>query len=190
MIVPMFPLPGVYLFPNAIMPLRIFEPRYQAMIEDLLDTAGRFVLASIQAGHESEIVGSPPVDRVVGLGEITRHEKLPNGDFLIVLQGLGRYAIEEVECDTPYRRVKIEALVEVPVPRDEEQELRDQLIDAIRARAQDDIELPEEMGVQILTDLLLMQLKVPPARMAELFGEPACSLRARGTLREHARLRT
>ncbi|MEE9394116.1 MAG: LON peptidase substrate-binding domain-containing protein, partial [Planctomycetota bacterium] len=93
----MFPLPGVYLFPNAIMPLRIFEPRYQAMIEDLLDTAGRFVLASIQAGHESEIVGSPPVDRVVGLGEITRHEKLPNGDFLIVLQGLGRYAIEEVE---------------------------------------------------------------------------------------------
>ena len=188
MIVPMFPLPGVYLFPNAIMPLRVFEPRYKAMVEDLLDTAGRLVVASIKQGHESEAPGKPPVDEIAGLGEITRHERLPNGEYIIVLQGLGRHTIEEVPSDTPYRRVKIEPLAEITVPEDEQDALRDELIEAVRARSQEDLDLPAGMGIQILTDLLLMQMQVPPARMTDLFGEPIQSLRARGALREHERL--
>jgi hypothetical protein len=40
-IVPLFPLPGLFLFPGTALPLHIFEPRYRQMVEDLLDTSGR-----------------------------------------------------------------------------------------------------------------------------------------------------
>ena len=34
---PLFPLPSVALFPGALLPLHIFEPRYRAMVRDALD---------------------------------------------------------------------------------------------------------------------------------------------------------
>ena len=34
----LFPLPGVVLFPHAVLPLHIFEPRYRQMTEDALAT--------------------------------------------------------------------------------------------------------------------------------------------------------
>ena len=43
--IPLFPLPDFFLFPGAVAPLHIFEPRYRQMISDLLDSSGRFVLA-------------------------------------------------------------------------------------------------------------------------------------------------
>ena len=36
-VVPMFPLPGLFLFPRQLLPLHIHEPRYRRMIEDGLD---------------------------------------------------------------------------------------------------------------------------------------------------------
>ena len=38
---PVFPLPGVFLFPGCVMPLHVFEPRYRQMVSDLLDRHGR-----------------------------------------------------------------------------------------------------------------------------------------------------
>ena len=45
----MFPLEGV-LFPYGVMPLRIFEPRYRAMIELCLRGDGRFGVVLIERG--------------------------------------------------------------------------------------------------------------------------------------------
>ena len=33
----MFPLPGIVLFPGALMPLHIFEPRYRKMLADCIE---------------------------------------------------------------------------------------------------------------------------------------------------------
>ena len=38
--VPVFPLSGALLLPRADLPLNIFEPRYLAMIDHALSTAG------------------------------------------------------------------------------------------------------------------------------------------------------
>ncbi len=35
--IPIFPLSNAIFFPNTVMPLNIFEPRYKQMIEDALD---------------------------------------------------------------------------------------------------------------------------------------------------------
>ena len=37
--VPVMVLPGVTLFPNALLPLYIFEPRYREMLEEALGSA-------------------------------------------------------------------------------------------------------------------------------------------------------
>ena len=36
-LLPLFPLPSVVLFPGALLPLQIFEPRYRAMTADALE---------------------------------------------------------------------------------------------------------------------------------------------------------
>src|SRR5262249_45835981 len=38
-IIPVFPLPNVVLFPEVILPLHIFEPRYRQMVRDAKDNA-------------------------------------------------------------------------------------------------------------------------------------------------------
>ena len=35
--VPLFPIPDLVAFPNTVMPLHVFEPRYRTMIEDCLE---------------------------------------------------------------------------------------------------------------------------------------------------------
>lgn len=187
MIVPMFPLPDAFLFPGWIMPLHVFEPRYLRMVEDLLDSPGRLVVAT-QIGEEDE-PAPPEVAPVAGLGEIARHEKLDDGRYILVVQGLGRVRLEEAPSSKPYRLARIEPLDETAVPESESDELRERLTAAVRTRARDGIELPDDLGVEMLTDVLLMHMQLPPTRMAELFSTAEIASRAREALVEHERER-
>ena len=55
----MFPLPGVVLFPHALLPLHIFEERYRAMTRDVLE-GSRFLAVSLIVPGEPEGPSSPP----------------------------------------------------------------------------------------------------------------------------------
>ena len=167
------------------MPLHIFEPRYRQMIEDLLDGPGRLVLGTVVPGNESELLGTPPVHPIAGLGEIVRHEKLPDGRFMILVYGLSRVHIDEISSDRMYRQVETERIEEVQAQEGEEQELRDDLSEAIRSRVRMKVNLPDDMPLGQLTDLLLLALKLPEATMMSLFSEVDIATRARGALKEH-----
>ena len=184
-VVPLFPLPNVFLFPNTLMPLHIFEPRYRRMIEDSLDGPGRIVMAAVLEGHEEELAGSPPVHPVAGLGEIARHERLPDGRFLIVLAGLARVSIREVASDRPYRKVEAVPLCEVPVPKVREPALRADLERAIRARCSDLKEIPGDLPLAQLADFLLLRLALPQKQMQALYACPSVEDRARAALGQH-----
>lgn len=185
-VVPVFPLPNVFLFPGSLMPLHIFEPRYKQMIEDLLDRPGRLVMGTILDGLERED-GEPQLFECGGLGEIVRHERLPEGRFLIWLLGQARVRIEEVPSDRLYRRVAIEELEDVPPPFDAEAELREKVQRAVLARAPEFVNLPEEVPLGHLTDLLLQRLQLPQSTMRTLYAEMDLTARACGALLEHDR---
>jgi uncharacterized protein len=185
-VVPLFPLPEFFLFPGTVMPLRIFEPRYRQMVEDLLDRSGRLVLGAIVPGHESEQMGAPPVHPVAGLGEIVKHERLPNGHYVIFVIGLQRVRLNEVESDRLYRKVGIEPLLEKPVPSELAVELRAKLVAAVQARATG-VPLPPDMPISQLVDLLLLHLKLDAAVKIELFSRLDVLERANGALARHAR---
>nr|MBC8424237.1 LON peptidase substrate-binding domain-containing protein [bacterium] len=92
--VPMFPLPDYYLFPGALVPLHIFEPRYRRMITDLLDTAGRLVVGTLR-DRDAPTEYGPAVFTIGGLGEIVSHRRLQDGRYLIWPLGPARRRPQE-----------------------------------------------------------------------------------------------
>ncbi len=185
-IVPLFPLPNVFLFPGCVMPLHIFEPRYRQMIEDLLDGPGQLVMGTVRGGHAGFLDDVPPVRPIAGLGEICRHERLPDGRFLIGLFGLSRVRLREAPSDRLYRRVEIEPLLETAPSKEREPALRERLRKAILARCDGSTTLPAEIPILCLADLLLQRLALPQATMEDLYEELDVEKRAEGALEVHA----
>jgi Lon protease-like protein len=113
--VPLFPLPGVVLFPRAVLPLHIFEDRYRAMTRDALVGARTIAMALLRPGWEKSYYGRPVIEPVVCVGTILSHEKLPDGKYNFLLQGQARARIvEELSRTEPYRIARLERIADVP----------------------------------------------------------------------------
>ena len=111
---PIFPLPGAQLFPHALLPLHIFEPRYRAVTRDCLAGTRQLAIAVLAPGSEADPQGRPAVYPVCGVGQIVHHHAYPDGRYDILLQGLGRVRITtELPPDEPYRLVTAERLDDV-----------------------------------------------------------------------------
>jgi Lon protease-like protein len=107
-ILPIFPLPGVVLLPRARLPLHIFEPRYLAMIDDVLGTQGRMIgMIQPSAEADSKSGDVPPVYSVGCAGRITSFAETEDGRLMVGLTGLCRFEIaEELHLQNPYRQVR------------------------------------------------------------------------------------
>jgi Lon protease-like protein len=104
-----FPLPQVTLFPHAILPLHVFEPRYREMVKDCLAGNRQMAVAALEPGFEADYAGRPAVRALCGLGELVAHEALPDGRSNIILRGTQRVRIvEELPPDQSYRMVRYE----------------------------------------------------------------------------------
>ena len=176
--VPLFPLPGVFLFPHQMLPLHVFEPRYRQLVSDLLDAAGRFVIGTPAAlarasGQMTDILP------VAGLGEILRHEKRPDGRFHIWVLGLVRVRIREVQSTRLYRQVHCEPFVEIEAGQAESVDLSRRLREATSARLKEPLPLPDSAPPSLLADLLLQTLGAPQSVIERAFSEPSVSTRAR-----------
>jgi Lon protease-like protein len=103
---PVFPLTGAVLLPQARLPLNIFEPRYLAMIEDALGK-GRMI-GMIQPSVSEEGAPTPPTLYSVGCaGRITSFNETEDGRLLIVLTGVCRFRIKvEMPTTRLYRTVR------------------------------------------------------------------------------------
>jgi Lon protease-like protein len=112
----LFPLRGVVLFPNVILPLHIFEPRYRQMTEHALAGDQRISLIQSRPSLETTYPDRPPLLEVGCLGRIVQHERLPDGRFNILLLGVRRFRLErELDAKTLYRQAEVR-LLEEPSP--------------------------------------------------------------------------
>ena len=106
-----FPLAGALLFPDLQLPLRIFEPRYRAMVSDALARDQRIAMIQPQSLDEGA-----PLFRIGCVGKIADVEALDDGRYNIVLQGIARFRVlRELEVGTPFRQVEGELIVEPDV---------------------------------------------------------------------------
>jgi uncharacterized protein len=112
--VPIFPLPEVVFFPETVLPLHVFEPRYRQMVADCLAADGWMAAVMLRAGWEKDYQGRPPVQTIAGVGEIIQAEMLADGRYNILLHGRSRIRIlsEEPPEGRLYRVVRAEPLEE------------------------------------------------------------------------------
>src|SRR5450432_1995489 len=86
---PIFPLPGVVLFPGALVPLHVFEPRYRALLADCLATHKCMALAFL-LDNRVDAERQPGIARIAGVGMVVEHTALADGRSNIVLKGHAR----------------------------------------------------------------------------------------------------
>jgi Lon protease-like protein len=110
MIVPLFPLPNVVLFPKTPLPLYIFEDRYRIMIREALAGDGELVIALLRTGKESNYASSSAVHEIACLGRIETYEELEDGKYNIVVVGIHRVRIIREVQHTPYQLVEVERI--------------------------------------------------------------------------------
>ncbi len=103
--VPIMTLPSATLFPQALLPLYIFEPRYRRMLADALNNDRMFSVAMQKPGRTRET----PCP-VAGLGLIRVSVAHGDGTSHLILQGLTRVQLKETIQYRPYRVQRIAPL--------------------------------------------------------------------------------
>jgi ATP-dependent Lon protease len=103
--VPVMTLPNATLFPQALLPLYIFETRYRQMLTDALHSHRMFCVA-MQKPNSTRESPSP----VVGLGLIRVSVGHRDGTSHLILQGLARVELETTVRYRPYRVHKVSPL--------------------------------------------------------------------------------
>lgn len=112
--IPIFPLDDVFVFPNILLPLNIFEPRYRAMVADALKGDRVIGMVQLRPGYEPNYEGRPAVFAIGCAGVITQVDQLPDGRYTILLRGLVKFRILSEDQSRPYRLAKVEPIPEEP----------------------------------------------------------------------------
>src|SRR5215475_12322326 len=127
-------LPEATLFPQALLPLYIFEPRYRHMLADALHSNRMFSVAMQKPGTPRE-TPSP----VAGLGLIRVSVAHRDGTSHLILQGMTRVHLEETVRYKPYRIQRIRPLETPPCDNVK--------VDALVAKVRELLEERIELGL-------------------------------------------
>ena len=106
--IPAMTLRGVVLFPQAMMPLRIFEERYKTMLTDRLNEDRIFAIVGERENvtEEEEHLELPFGVATAGLIRVSKEN--PDGTSFVLLQGLSRVRIVSIHQEIPYRILEVE----------------------------------------------------------------------------------
>jgi Lon protease-like protein len=107
---PVMVLPGAVLFPNTVLPLRIFEPRYRAMLEWALERDRMFCVVMMKPGiREAET--EDQFFHTAGIGLVAASVTQADGTSNLMLHGIARVRFTGFTQRAPFRIAAIE-----PVP--------------------------------------------------------------------------
>jgi len=107
-------LPDTVFFPQAMLPLHIFEKPYRKMLRDVLLEDRMFAVCSGASAQEELPVPGEKPQRVATAGLIRACRENPDGTADLVLQGLCRIQFSQILSHSPYRSADIEILPSVP----------------------------------------------------------------------------
>ena len=103
--IPLFPLTGVILFPSMQVPLHIFEPRYQAMINESIARDRMIGLIQPQSNIDQQ---SPILYSIGCLGRMVDIEAMDDGRYNIILEGVARFNIDrDLDVKTAFRQAEV-----------------------------------------------------------------------------------
>ena len=129
--IPVMMLPNATLFPHTMLPLFIFEPRYQKMLDYSLASHRLFAVALRQEHSSQERPHS-----VAGLGMIRAAVKHEDGTSHIILEGLKRVQLKQATSYRPYRTHRYQLCKTQRSNEIRIHALREKLVDLIQLREQ------------------------------------------------------
>jgi len=108
--VPVMTLPHTVFFPQALLPLHIFEPRYQEMLRDVLATNRIFAVAHLDTDRRQKNESSEPLHHIASIGIVRACQKDENNTSNLLLQGLCRVEVKKILREKPYRVIAVQPI--------------------------------------------------------------------------------
>jgi len=193
--VPVFPLPGVVLFPHAPLALHVVELRYRNMVRDALAGERKFAMATLKPGWEADYYGSPEFHELGCVAQFEHVEWLPDDCYNLRIRGVERVLFTKVVNEFPYRSCEVEPLPFTPYDEDDplvEME-RDTLMEATRrllplgseAWLQPPLSIGE-IRFEAIVNMIAHSLRIPAEARLEMLAMDGVFDRSRRLL-EHLR---
>ncbi len=189
-VVPLFPLPSLVLFPQVVQALHVFEPRYRAMVQQLKQWKNSFALAVLQPGWTEDYEGEPAIYSTVCLCKVLKCQRRGDGTFDLLVAGTTRArVISETRTELPFRQASVlpcneVGAIELPANQGH---LGRKLLSCCDRRLSGDATggsplnawIRESLSLHVLTDLLGYTLPLEIACKQQLLAECNVERRAR-----------
>jgi ATP-dependent Lon protease len=108
--VPVMTLPNTVFFPQALLPLHIFEPRYRQMLRDVLAADRMFAVAHLDASRQQDPKLVEPPHTIASVGIIRACQKGEGETSNLLLQGICRVIVKKIVREEPYRVISVKPL--------------------------------------------------------------------------------
>jgi len=111
--VPVMTLPDTVFFPQSLLPLHIFEPRYRAMLRDVLSSNRLFAVARLDTKPAPDAGATEPLHRIASVGIVRACQEAADGTSNLLLQGICRVEVRDIVRELPYRIIAVSPLSSV-----------------------------------------------------------------------------
>jgi len=187
---PVMPLPGAVLFPHALLPLYIFEPRYRKMLEHALRKHRMFCVTLIKPICP-DWRASEDFFHLATAGLIRACVERSDGTSNLVLQGLQRVRFTGFERENPFPIANIETVESRDAPTVETEALGAKVIELYGSLKHDHRQLPAKLDqylselrdLEMLADLMASTFVSDPLRRQRLLEERSLNQRLRFLIR-------
>lgn len=108
-VVRLFPLPNHAFLPGFPSPYRMFEPRYRALVEDLLKLPEHEQWVAIPRLYRGGAGGEdpPPFAHLCAVGRVLHVHPLPNLQYMVVVGQAHRVVLDEISSEAAYRQARV-----------------------------------------------------------------------------------
>jgi Lon protease-like protein len=183
---PVMPLPGAVLFPHALMPLYIFEPRYRKMLEHALQQNRMFCVALIKPSCPDWHAREDFFHRATA-GLIRACVERSDGTSNLILQGLQRVRFTSFEQEEPFPIAAIDVIESRDPTTVETEALGAKVVELYGSLKHDRRQLPAKLDrylselrdLEMLADLMGSTFVNDPLRRQSLLEEGSLNQRLR-----------
>jgi Lon protease-like protein len=184
--VPVMPLPGAVLFPHALLPLYIFEPRYREMLEHALQHQRMFCVTLIKPSCPE---WQEPEDffHFATVGLIRACVGRGDGTSNLILQGLQRVRFASFEQESPFPVAKIDIVESRDATTVKTEALGEKVLELYKKLKRDGRQLPAKVDrylsqlndIEMLADLVASTFVNDALRRQRVLEEPSLNQRLR-----------
>ncbi len=187
----LFPLPNLVVFPHAMQPLHLFEPRYVQMLKESVSSDRLIAMATLTPLKGTQWPTTlPPIASTVCLGRILTHTEVESNRHNILLVGIRRAKlVAEIDAGKPFRVGQIDLIddFELPGSTAESQHLKQELLDAfgsvmpVGKSMQQNLHqlMSDQMSLGPITDIVAYTLPFSIEDKLQLLRESDVGSRAR-----------